>query len=259
MSAPFDQHFLVDEKAIKKIAGFIPVRGKRVLEIGPGEGPLTRALLDRGALVIAVELDRNLFEELEQRFSREIAEGRLFCIRGDAVRDPFPPFDVVVANLPYSASSKITFRLLNTGFEDAVLMYQKEFAERMLASPGTPAAGRLSVMVQTYADVAPLLELSPNAFRPKPQVRSMVVRITPRPPPFPIADHALYAVIVRELFSHRRKTVSKSLKIARPVLGEGRVRAMLESLPPAILGARPEELDLASFARIANCAAASAS
>ncbi len=252
MSAPRDQHFLVDTRAIEKIAGFVDVSGRRVLEIGPGEGPLTRALLDRGAEVIAVELDRALCEELEYVFADEIAEGRLHLIPGDATRVDLPEFDIVVANLPYSASSKITFRLLERGFEVAVLMYQKEFAQRMIARPGTPAVGRLSVMVQTYATVKPLLELSPNAFRPRPQVRSWVVKITPQEPPYPINDRKAYADVVRVLFSHRRKTVRKGLKSGKDAFDAETIERLIASLPEETLSRRPEELSLADFAAIAN-------
>ncbi len=253
MSAPRDQHFLVDTRAIEKIAGFVDVSGRRVLEIGPGEGPLTQALLDRGAEVIAVELDRALCEELEYVFADEIAEGRLHLIQGDATRVDLPPFDIVVANLPYSASSKITFRLLEIGFDVAVLMYQKEFAQRMIARPGTPAVGRLSVMVQTYATVKPLLELSPNAFRPRPQVRSWVVKITPQELPYPINDWKAYADVVRVLFSHRRKTVRKGLKSGKDTFDAETIERLITSLPEDLLSRRPEELSLADFAAIANC------
>jgi 16S rRNA (adenine1518-N6/adenine1519-N6)-dimethyltransferase len=256
MRARHDQHFLIDTKAIGKIAGFVDVADRRVLEIGPGEGPLTRALLDRGARVIAIELDAGLCAGLEMRFYKEIDSGQLTLIHGDAVRCEIPPFDIVVANLPYSASSKITFRLLEIGFEVAVLMYQKEFGQRMIALPGTPGAGRLSVMVQTYAQVMPLLELSPAAFRPQPEVRSWVVRITPRDPPYPIRDRAAYADVVRGLFSHRRKTVKKGLQSAAGTIGSTRVSRMLAELPEEILKARPEELTLKDFAAIANAAAA---
>jgi 16S rRNA (adenine1518-N6/adenine1519-N6)-dimethyltransferase len=254
MRARHDQHFLIDTKAIEKIAGFVDVADRRVLEIGPGEGPLTRALLDRGARVIAIELDAGLWAGLKMHFSKEIDSGQLTLIHGDAVRCEIPPFDIVVANLPYSASSKITFRLLDSGFEVAVLMYQKEFGQRMIALPGTPAAGRLSVMVQTYAQVMPLLELSPAAFRPQPKVRSWVVRITPRDPPYPIRDRAVYADVVRGLFSHRRKTVKKGLQSAVGMIGSMRVARMLAELPEGILKARPEELTLKEFAEIANVA-----
>ncbi len=142
MKARHDQHFLIDPHAVNRIADLVDVRGKRVLEIGPGNGALTRALLDRGAIVHAIELDGLLCGQLADSFSQEIAEGRLKLQHGDATRCEIPPFQISVSNLPYSVSSKITFRLLETGFEVAVLMYQSEFAERMVAPAGTKDCGR---------------------------------------------------------------------------------------------------------------------
>lgn len=252
MKAPRDQHFLIDKKAIERIAGMLDVAGKRVLEIGPGEGPLTKALLNRGATVIAVELDSGLVENLKIRFAREIKEGTLILVHGDAIRCEIPPFEKVVANLPYSASSKITFRLLDIGFTEAVLMYQKEFGQRMIAPPGTPGVGRLSIMVQTYAKVKTMMQLSPKAFSPPPEVYSWVMKITPRPPPYQIADTDLYALVVRELFSHRRKTLRKGLKTSRSLLGAERTDRIIDALPDEVLIKRPEELSLKEFADIAN-------
>jgi 16S rRNA (adenine1518-N6/adenine1519-N6)-dimethyltransferase len=252
MSAPRDQHFLIDQRAVDKIAGFVDVSGRRVLEIGPGEGVLTRALLDRGARVVAIEVDPALVDELEFLFADAIAEGNLEIIPGDATKVDLPPFDIAVANLPYSASSEITFRLLESGFEVAVLMYQKEFARRMIAQPGTRGVGRLSVMVQTYASVKPLLELSPNAFRPKPQVRSWVVRITPHEPPYPLADRRIYADVVRVLFSYRRKTIRKGLQSGKNTFEATAVEQAIADLPDDLLRQRPENLSLEEFALIAN-------
>ncbi|MDN7011582.1 16S ribosomal RNA methyltransferase A [Methanoculleus sp. FWC-SCC3] len=257
MSAPRDQHFLVDRRAVGKIAGFVDVSGRRVLEIGPGEGILTRALLDRGAEVIAVEIDPALVEELEIAFADEIGEGRLEIIHGDAKKVDIPPFEIAVANLPYSVSSKITFRLLEIGFEVAVLMYQKEFARRMIAPPGTPNVGRLSVMVQTYASVKPLLDLGPGSFRPQPQVRSWVVRITPHEPPYPITDREVYADVVRVLFSHRRKTVRKGLRTGKDAFAREAIERTIAELPDDLLRRRPEDLTLEEFALIANMLAGS--
>lgn len=252
MSAPRDQHFLTDKRAVEKIAGSVDVSGRRVLEIGPGGGILTRALLDRGADVIAVEIDPALVEELEVVFVDDIEEGHLRIISGDAKKVDLPSFDLVVANLPYSVSSKITFRLLDIGFEAAVLMFQKEFAQRMIAQPGTANVGRLSVMVQTYASVKPLLDLSPNAFRPKPQVRSWVVRVTPHEPPYSISDRAVYADVVRVLFSHRRKTIRKGLRSGKDTFPLAEIERTIEELPGDLLQRRPEDLSLEEFALIAN-------
>ena len=255
MRAPRDQHFLIDRHAVRRIAGLIDPRDRTVLEIGPGEGVLTRELLDHGARVHAVEIDPDLVEELGIAFEDEIAAGALTIQCGDAVRCDLPHFDVVVSNLPYSASSKITFRLLAIGFEEAILMYQAEFASRMMAPAGTPACGRLSIMVQTYCSVQRCFDLPPQAFSPKPQVRSTVVRMIPRGPLFPIADPALYADVVRALFAHRRKTVRNCLRTSAGILAPGTAEKVLAALPEEVLASRPETLYLEDFARIANLAA----
>jgi 16S rRNA (adenine1518-N6/adenine1519-N6)-dimethyltransferase len=252
MSAPKDQHFLVDPNAVQRIAGILPVKDREVLEIGPGEGVLTRALLDRGARVKAIELDPELVEYLSVLFADEIADGTLCLIQGDATRCEYPPFELAVSNLPYSASSKITFRLLDAGFECAVLMYQYEFARRMMAPPGTPECGRLSIMVQTYCCVERCFDLSPQAFSPRPKVRSTVMKLMPRGPIFHICDQALYADVVRALFTHRRKTVKNCLKSAGGILKPEHVEQMLDLLPEEILVSRPEELYLEDFATITN-------
>ena len=181
MKARHDQHFLIDPHAVNRIADLVDVRGKRVLKIGPGNGALTRALLDRGAIVHAIELDGLLCGQLADSFSQEMLRGGSVQ-HGDATRCEIPPFQISVSNLPYSVSSKITFRLLETGFEVAVLMYQSEFAERMVAPAGTKDCGRLSIMVQTYAAVRQRFRLPPHCFSPKPQVHSTVVLNRPPRP-----------------------------------------------------------------------------
>jgi 16S rRNA (adenine1518-N6/adenine1519-N6)-dimethyltransferase len=253
MKAHHDQHFLIDPNAVNRIADLAEVRDKKVLEIGPGNGALTRALLDRGAIVHAIELDGQLVEQLQVTFTSEIERGQLVIQHGDATRCPIPPFEITVSNLPYSASSKITFRLLEQPFEVGVLMYQAEFAERMVAKAGTKDCGRLSIMVQTYAAVQQCFRLPPQCFSPRPQVHSIVVKIFPRDPIFFIDNRHRYADVVRALFSHRRKTVRNSLKgSAGSMLGEEWVRRLLATLPEEILASRPEALYLEDFATIAN-------
>jgi 16S rRNA (adenine1518-N6/adenine1519-N6)-dimethyltransferase len=255
MKAHHDQHFLTDPHAVDRIADLADVNGKCVLEVGPGNGALTRALLDRGAIVHAVELDSHLCEELTDRFSEEISTGQLLVQHGDATRCELPSFDMVVSNLPYSVSSKITFRLLDIGFREAILMYQSEFAERMVAPAGTKNCGRLSIMVQTYAVVQPCFKLPPNCFTPKPQVHSTVVKIVPRQQPlFPINNRHRYADVVRALFSHRRKTVRNCLRGSGGMLDPSWVTRVIVSLPQEILKSRPEELYLEDFATISNIA-----
>ncbi len=253
MKARHDQHYLIDRNAIDRIAGIVEVQGRHVLEVGPGAGALTEALLRKGAIVHAVELDGSLCEELADRFASEIAEGRLEVIHGDATRCELPNFEMVVANLPYSVSSKITFRLLDIGFEAAVLMYQAEFAERMIAPAGTKDCGRLSIMVQTFATVQNCFRLPPQCFSPQPQVHSIVVKIVPRDPIFFISNRELYADVVRALFSHRRKTVRNCLRgSVGSRLDQEWVDRVIAVLPEEILKSRPEELYLEDYATIAN-------
>jgi 16S rRNA (adenine1518-N6/adenine1519-N6)-dimethyltransferase len=253
MKAYHDQHFLIDPHAINRIADLEDVRGRQVLEIGPGNGALTRALLERGAIVHAIELDSILCGQLADTFSDEIARGQLTVQQGDATRCGIPPFDLTVSNLPYSASSKITFRLLDAGFSVAVLMYQSEFADRMVAKAGTKDCGRLSIMVQTYAAVQTCFRLPPQCFSPRPQVHSTVVKIFPRDPIFPVNDRHLYADVVRALFSHRRKTVRNCLKgSVGSMLSPEWVDRAIAALPVEILTSRPEALYLEDFATIAN-------
>lgn len=252
MRAPLDQHFLTDSKTVDRIASVVDVSGSRVLEIGPGRGILTSALLARGAILTVIEIDGRLAAQLESRFSEEISSGRLNVINADATKVEFPDFDYAISNLPYSASSKITFRILEKDFIAAVLMYQKEFAQRMIALPGTPACGRLSIMVQTYARVKPMMEVPPESFSPPPEVWSWVVKITPIEPPCRIDDHHTYAEVVKTLFSARRKTVRNGLKGAAGVFGKERIKNAIECLPDEVLSARPEELALCDFAEISN-------
>ncbi len=247
-----DQHFLIDRTVVERIAALADPGEETVLEVGPGRGVLTRALLSRGARVIAVEIDGELANDLNSLFSEEIAAGQLVLVHGDAIRCQIPPFSMVVSNLPYSASSPIMFRLLATGFSSAVLMFQSEFAHRMVAPTGTPGCGRLSVMVQTYCTVERCFHVSPSAFSPKPQVRSTVVRLIPREPIFPIKDRGVYADVVRALFVHRRKTVRNCLRQSGALLHPGVAEAMIAALPAGVLDSRPEELYLEDFATIAN-------
>jgi 16S rRNA (adenine1518-N6/adenine1519-N6)-dimethyltransferase len=252
MSAYRDQHFLIDPKAVDRIINSTEVCGRTVLEIGPGKGVLTEALLRAGAVVTAVEIDESLLGYLTEHFSDEIDGGRLKLVLGDAARCALPATDLIVANLPYSVSSKILFRVLRMDFSEAVLMFQKEFADRMVARIGSKECGRLSVMVQTYACVQKCFELPPSSFSPPPQVRSAVVKVIPRDPLFPIANKEIYASVVRTLFSHRRKTVRNALKSARGELGDDKVQNAFSRIIPEILDSRAEELYLEDFATISN-------
>lgn len=234
------QHFLVDRRVLSRIGDYASLgRGDAVLEIGPGTGNLTSVLSDRAGSVYAIEVDPALASHLEGRFEN------VSIIRGDALRVPLPEYNKIVSNLPYQISSKITFRLLARPFDLAVLMYQREFAERMVAAPGTREHGRLSLNVAFWADAEVLETVPPGAFSPRPQVESAIVRLRPRKTPDPI-DWGAFDALTRGLFSMRRKKVKRSLA-AMKVPSD-----ILSRIDPALLERRPEELSLEEVVSMAK-------
>jgi 16S rRNA (adenine1518-N6/adenine1519-N6)-dimethyltransferase len=254
MGARFDQHFLKDASAVQRICDQVDPNCSSLLEIGPGQGVLTYELLKRGWSVHAIEMDSTLIPLLKQRFSAEIASGQCVLTHGDALTVPLDviPFEYVVSNLPYSISSPITFRLLEYPFQGAVLMYQKEFADRMRAPIGSRESGRLTIMVQTFAYITHCFDLSQDAFNPRPAVGSSVLKLQPKEPIFYIANKETYAIVVRELFSKRRKMVRTILAAASQIFGEEKITDLLSRLDPKILESRPENLYLEDYATIAN-------
>ncbi|HYZ33958.1 MAG TPA: 16S rRNA (adenine(1518)-N(6)/adenine(1519)-N(6))-dimethyltransferase RsmA, partial [Crenalkalicoccus sp.] len=179
------QHFLLDEALCRRIAGLAgDLAGRHVLEVGPGPGGLTRALLaTQAATVTAVELDRRAVAALAGLAAAH--PGRLTVIEGDALEvDPaalLPAPRRIVANLPYNVATPLLVRWLRgaAAIEGMTLMFQQEVAERIAAAPGTGAYGRLSVLAQWRCRTALLLRLPPGAFRPPPKVWSAVVGLTP--------------------------------------------------------------------------------
>jgi len=201
------QHFLLDDSVLERAVRAANLSDKdTVLEIGPGMGNLTEELLRTGAHVVAVEQDPEFCKFLERRFG-----DRISLVRADAVKAFLPEFNKVVSNLPYQISSPITFKLLDIGFEVAVLMLQREFAERMTAMHGTPEYGRLSVGVYYRSECEILFNVSRNAFWPQPKVDSCVVSLVPRKPPFHVNDEDVFFRVTKAIFSHRRKKVMNSL------------------------------------------------
>jgi 16S rRNA (adenine1518-N6/adenine1519-N6)-dimethyltransferase len=228
------QNFLADPEVLEAIlAEAAAGPGSHVLEIGPGLGFLTGGLLETGAEVTAVELDRGLAAFLRDRFADELEAGRLRLIDGDALdldltRVVPPPYDVV-ANLPYHITSPILHRLLGeTPRPDRlVLMVQREVAERIAAPPG--AMSYLSVFVQYHARVRIAFEVPPGAFEPEPAVRSAVIVVEPYPADDRLADpeaeDALWR-LVQASFRERRKMIHNVLTRQLPV-EPGQVTAAL--------------------------------
>lgn len=179
-----------------------------ILEIGPGTGNLTKKLLEVGKCVIAVEVDPRMVQELQRRFQGTPFTNRLKVIQGDVLKCDLPYFDICVANIPYQISSPLTFKLLSHRplFRCAVIMFQREFAMRLVAQPGDTLYCRLSVNTQLLARVAHLLKVGKNNFRPPPKVDSSVVRIEPRKP-LPPVNFKEWDGLVRICFNRKNKTL----------------------------------------------------
>lgn len=245
----FGQHFLVDRQIIERLVRAIAPRpGERLLEIGPGEGVLTRPLLAAGAAVTAVELDRDLAASLADRLGQP---PRLDIVQGDILATDVAALAGdrtlrVVGNLPYNISTPILFHLFDhlAAIGDMHFMLQKEVVDRLVAGPGSRDYGRLSVMAGFFCQMDWLFDVPPEAFRPPPKVVSAIVRL--RPKPLSEQDRqrlpALDAV-VRQAFGQRRKTLRNSL---RTLLDEVAIEAT--GVDP---GTRPERLSLDEFLRLA--------
>lgn len=244
------QHFLIDHSVIERQAKHAKIKkGERVLEIGPGLGFLTEELIRAGAHVIGIERDRRFCQYLREKF-----DDSLELIEGDATKVELPDFDKVVSNLPYQISSEITFRILEQKkFNLAILMYQKEFAERMVAGEASALYGRLSVMAAYRADCEILEIVSRRAFWPQPKVDSAIVLMKGRPPRFQPRDEKLFVDVVRVLFSHRRKKISNGLVALAGQLGlsRDRVKELIPDIPYAddrVEMLSPEEIgEIADF------------
>lgn len=202
------QNFLTDGSTADRQVDYADISDEdRILEVGPGFGILTERLIETGGELTCIELDDKLAEHIGNRFG-----DRLTLIHGDAVKVVWPEFDVFVSNLPYSVSTPIIFKLLEQDFRKAVVMVQKEFADRMVAKPDTRDYSRLTVGIYYRAECEMLEKVSASKFNPRPKVDSAVVSLTPRPAPFEVTDEKLFFRIVDLCFSQRRKKIGTSLK-----------------------------------------------
>lgn len=260
----FSQHFLEPAWVGPVVAAIQPEPHDLILEIGPGTGRLTFALAARVARLVAVEIDRTLAARLSGALpsnaavvTADVLDADLAgLMRSQAAMLPNPDAARarVVGNLPYGITSPILFRLLalQSGFpcHDAVLMLQREVADRLAAKPGTSDYGVLTVMVQLRASVEKVLVLPPGAFRPVPAVSSAVVRLRFQPPRVAMQDPAVFERLVRSVFMQRRKTLSNALKrfaAGTPLpAGEALQRAALDGRR------RPETLEILELARLAD-------
>lgn len=246
------QHFLLDPNLLARIVREVPLApGDRVLEIGPGPGGLTRALLARGAEVIAIERDRRAISPLEALAAHH--GGHLRVIEGDALRLDHRALAGegahIAANLPYNIGTELLVRWLTEEpwppwWRSATLMFQKEVAERIVAAPGSPAYGRLAILaaLRTRARIA--LTLPARAFVPPPRVESAVVSLLPVAMAGD-APLALVELLTAAAFGQRRKMLRQSLK---------GVAGALDAVAAAGIdpSRRPETLSPADFAEAAR-------
>lgn len=248
----FGQHFLRDIHAIEQIVTAIrPKPNDHFVEIGPGDGALTAALLPHLAVLDAIEIDRDLAADLRRRFS---GEERLRIHSADVLKFELASLGAsqdgllrIVGNLPYNISSPILFKLLaeSSLIADIHVLLQREVVERAAAQPGGSAYGRLSVMLQLACEVEHLFDVPADAFEPPPKVTSALLRLRMRSQSaVRIVDRELFAVVVREAFSRRRKTIRNAL---RRHFEPGQIEAI--GIDPQ---ARPETLALAEFAALSN-------
>ena len=215
----FGQNFLRDDSVIDAIARAIaPMKGNHVVEIGPGEGALTQALISSGCKLDAIELDRDLRTRLLASFS---TYPDFTLHNADALKFDFASLITehhalrVVGNLPYNISTPLIFRLLDQAkvIADMHFMLQLEVVDRLAAQPGTKNWGRLGVMAQLQCGVEKLFEVPPEAFYPPPKVQSAVVRLTPHAKSqFPGTDKKKLSRVVTQAFSQRRKTLRNNFK-----------------------------------------------
>lgn len=240
------QHFLTDPNTVRRIIEEVDAPpGGRVVEIGPGEGALTGALLDRYPDLVALEVDPEAVGHLRERFPRlDVREGDVLDVDWPALAGGAPLH--VVGNLPYYITSPILFALLDARehVARAIAMVQKEVADRLAAPPGSKTYGTLSVYFSLYAQTRTLFDVSRHCFRPKPAVESAVVAVdfaAAAPPDVPFA--ALQRV-VRAAFGQRRKMLRNSLGAVAAASGV--------EVPEWAATLRPEAVSPDDFARLAR-------
>lgn len=247
------QHFLLDLNITRKIARAASVAAAdTVLEIGPGPGGLTRALLETGARVIAIERDRRCIDALgalsalySDKFS--IIEADAMTVNETALAGATAPIKII-ANLPYNISTELLIKWLKAGptlWSEMALMFQKEVADRILAAPRSKTYGRLSVIAQAASQPSRAFDLPARAFTPPPKVQSTVVLFSP---PLDQWNHlGTLEKVTQAAFSQRRKMVRTSLKAA---FGDRLQQALDES--GVMETQRAEEISVAQFKRLAE-------
>lgn len=215
----FGQHILKNPLVIQSMLEKAALRNTDiVLEIGPGTGNMTVRMLERAKKVIACEIDTRLAAELQKRVQATPLQPKLQVLIGDFLKAELPFFDLCIANVPYQISSPLIFKLLlhRPLFRCAVLMFQREFAQRLVAKPGDKLYCRLSINTQLLARVDMLMKVGKNNFKPPPKVESSVVRLEPKNPPPPV-NFTEWDGLTRIAFLRKNKTLGAAFKISSVV------------------------------------------
>jgi len=229
----FGQHLLKNPLIVDGMVDRAAIRSTDcVLEVGPGTGNLTAKLLPLAKTVIAFEVDRRMIAEVTKRARAMGLERKLQVMTGDVCKaESLPPFDICVANIPYQISSPFVFKLLThrPSFRCAILMVQREFAQRLVATPGDKLYCRLSINTQLLARVEHLIKVGKNNFRPPPKVDSSVIRIEPRNPPPPI-NFIEWDSLTRIAFGRKNKTLHANFKTSSVLMSLTRNYATTQNI-----------------------------
>ncbi len=224
----FGQNFLIDKNYIEKIISALnPQMGETIIEIGAGRGALTESLVESGANIVAIELEREMIAVLKAQFG---GFENFSLVESDALKVDFTdyaktaeqsPKIKLVANLPYNISTAILQKLIEQRevFSEMILMFQREVVERITATVGSKERGFLTVLTEAFLEAEKLFDVPPNAFRPAPKVWSAVVRLKPKAGSV-FTDEKLFREIISASFMQKRKTILNNLKNAPSALRE---------------------------------------
>lgn len=246
------QNYLIDSNILHKIVNYANLsKDDTILEIGAGVGTLTIPLAKNSSKVIAIEQDQKIAAILEKRLS-DLGIRNVEVLTADATKIDFPKFNKVVSNLPYKISSPITFKLLEYDFDFAILMYQLEFAQRMVAKPGDSNYSRLSLMLHFCADIELLFEVSKHCFFPEPKISSAVIKLIPNKK---AEIDEFFKRTSRALFQHKKKKVRNALldsfhEIAP--LDKKEAKKVVSKLNPDLLSERAVKLNPAKVMAISK-------
>lgn len=256
----YGQNFLVDANIVRKIIAVLEVKpGEVVIEIGPGAGALTVPLVRSGANLMVFEMDRGLVRLLNDLLASRpeiiIKEQNALKVKWDKLTaECFPAGDSIklVSNLPYNISGPFMYSIFRDSFpfHSAVLMLQKEVAQRLLADPGGRNYGSLSVICQYYTNGQVMFDVSKNVFWPRPEVDSSVIKLLSRDRDLNQEEEKVFWKLVQGVFIHRRKKILNSISNIYPWSREQLIDLLAgASIDPAI---RPEQLTVEQFAKLAR-------